>query len=133
MKKQLSLTLMPLLVGLAFYGCNSAKESTDRVVSDEGVPSTQLAVDDDDDDGDQMLSLAMIPAAVTAAAEAAVPGLLITEAELESGGTVYCVHGTVDGRFTEVEVGTDGTILEIEYDDDDEDGDDDDDDDDDDR
>ena len=61
-----------------------------------------------------MISAAEIPQNVKDAALAAAPGLVIEEAELEEDGTVYCVHGTVDGVFTEVEVTAAGEVLEVE-------------------
>ena len=46
----------------------------------------------------------------------AVPGFVPSEAEKETeeGSLHYCVHGTADGEFVEVEVTADGRVLEIE-------------------
>ena len=78
---------------------------------------------DADDDGDETrVSVDQIPSAVRAAAIAALPGLVIEEAELEDAGKTYCVHGTVDGKFHEVEVYADGTSANVEQDDGDDEG-----------
>ncbi len=66
-----------------------------------------------------MISAEEIPEHVRDAALEAAPGLVITEAEKEDG--VYCVHGTVDGVFTEVEVTAAGEVLEVETGEDDDD------------
>jgi len=89
--------------------------------------------DDDDDGQEETIALDQLPVGVREAATGAVPGLVIAEAEkeLEDGETVYCVHGTSEGVFYEVEVSPDGRVLEIEKGDENGDGDDDEDDDDD--
>jgi len=68
---------------------------------------------------EQDVALADVPAAVIAAAEAAVEGLAITEAEseVEDGQTVYELEGTAGGAEYEIEVTADGEVLEVEVDD----------------
>jgi uncharacterized membrane protein YkoI len=63
--------------------------------------------------------IADVPAAVLAAAQAAVPGLAISEAEVEveDGRDVYEIEGTADGVEYEIEITADGEVLEIEADD----------------
>ena len=57
-----------------------------------------------------------VPDAVLKAAQKAVPGIELTEAEVERTlkGFVYEVEGTLDGKEYEIEVSSDGKILEIE-------------------
>jgi hypothetical protein len=59
--------------------------------------------------------VADIPAAVKAAAEKAVPGLVITEAEVETqnGSTVYELEGTAGGKKCEVKVRADGEVVRV--------------------
>jgi hypothetical protein len=65
------------------------------------------------------VAIADIPAAVVAAARAAVPELAISEAEVEveDGREVYEIEGTADGVEYEIEISADGEVLEIEADD----------------
>lgn len=86
--------------------------------------------ENDDDDVSEEIPLSDVPQHVKDAAIAAVPGLVLEEAEREheNGALVYEVEGKADGIEYEVEVNEDGTVLEIETDDDEDDEDDDDDD-----
>jgi hypothetical protein len=84
------------------------------------------------------IPLSDVPAAARLAAELAVPGIRLTEAEveMEDGRLVYELEGVVDGLEYEIEVTAEGEVLEVEgpgADDDDDDGGHDDDDDDDDE
>jgi uncharacterized membrane protein YkoI len=72
-------------------------------------------------------ALALVPQPAKDAALARVPGLVLSEAEVEGDG-VYCLHGMADGVFYEVEVDAEGKVLEVERGDDDDDDDADDDD-----
>lgn len=115
--------IVVLALPFSVLGCNSSAgdEGTAMAVGAESAPQTALPEMDEDRD----LAPAQIPEIVRKAALAAVPGLLIELAELEGNG-VYCVHGTADGMFTEIEVGEDGRVIDIEQgDDDDDDGNDD--------
>ena len=85
---------------------------------------------------EEEIALSKVPKKVLEAAHKAVPGIKLTEAEVEktSEGLVYELEGTLDGKEYEIEVSADGDVLEIEQEDDDaedEDNDEDDDDDDD--
>jgi len=62
------------------------------------------------------IALSDVPGDVLAAAQEAVPGIEITEAESEStrSGTVYELEGHVEGRYYEIEVTSDGEVLEVE-------------------
>ena len=106
------LLALGMLSALATIGCQA---------SDEPTPEQTGT------DNDVLVALEDIPQNIKDAAIAAAPGLVIEEAELENDGTVYCVHGQVDGTFTEVEVNLAGEVLEIdsgeEDDEDDDDGD----------
>jgi hypothetical protein len=63
------------------------------------------------------LALAQVPAAVLAAAGAAVPGFVAEEAgyEVEAGMALYALEGEAAGKDVEIEVSADGQVLEIEY------------------
>jgi hypothetical protein len=70
--------------------------------------------------GDEKIALSDVPAHVKAAALAAVPGLVLTDAEteFEDGVMIYSLTGNVAGKRHEVEIKADGTVGEIEADDD---------------
>jgi len=74
--------------------------------------------DDGDDDQEVAVALADVPRLVLDAARAAVPGVVLTNAEMEQedGQTVYSLSGTLDGEEVEIEVSATGKVLEIERD-----------------
>ncbi len=78
------------------------------------------------------IPLSEVPEAIIAAAQAAVPGIELTGAEVEKTDStlVYELEGTVDGAEFEIEISADGTVLGTEAADEDDDDDDDEDDDD---
>jgi len=82
---------------------------------------------------EQDVSLSDIPQAVLNAAMVAVPGIVLTEAEVESTekGEVYELEGEAGGKEYEIHIAADGTVIGVEADDDEHDDDHDDDDDDD--
>ena len=57
-----------------------------------------------------------VPDAVLKAAQKAVPGIELTKAEVEKThkGVVYEIEGTLDCKEYEIELSSDGKILEIE-------------------
>tara|TARA_B110000196_G_C20604222_1_gene412180 strand:- start:81 stop:401 length:321 start_codon:yes stop_codon:yes gene_type:complete len=57
-----------------------------------------------------------VPGVVLKAAQKAVPGIVLTEAEVEKTpkGVVYEIEGTLDGKEYEIELSSDGKVLEIE-------------------
>jgi hypothetical protein len=57
-----------------------------------------------------------VPDVVLKAAQKAVPGIVLTEAEVEKTpkGVVYEIEGTLDGKEYEIELSSDGKVLEIE-------------------
>lgn len=65
-----------------------------------------------------------VPKKVLEAAQKAVPGITLTEAEVETTrkGVVYEIEGTVDGKEYEIEVTAEGTVLEVEEEGDEDDG-----------
>ncbi len=67
-----------------------------------------------------------VPDVVLKAAQKAVPGIELTEAEVEKlhKGVVYEIEGTLDGKEYEIEVSSDGKVLEIEEEENDDDEDD---------
>jgi len=71
--------------------------------------------------------LSDVPQAAIAAAERAVEGITLTEAEMEEedGQTVYVVEGEADGKEYEIEVTAEGQVLDVEQvtDDEEDDGD----------
>lgn len=93
-------------------------------VEAEVVPHAEGDVTTTEIEEEVAVAIADLPAAVRAAALAAVPGIELEEAEqeTEADGMHYCVHGTAAGVFYEVEIAPDGTLLSIEEGDDDEDG-----------
>lgn len=75
---------------------------------------------------EEEIPLSEVPKEIIAAAQEAVPGIELTEAEVEKTdkGLVYELEGTVDGQEFEIEISADGEVLEIESEDDDEESDD---------
>ena len=73
-------------------------------------------------ENEKEIPLDKVPTTVLEAAQKAVPGIELTEAEVERTikGLVYEIEGTLDGKEYEIEVSSDGKVLEIE--DEDEDG-----------
>lgn len=96
----------------------TASETEVRTSHEQPITAADddAADEDGDDESEVLVAAAEIPAVVRGAALARVPGLSIelAEKELEDGRVVYCVHGTADGTFYEVEVTADGTVLEVE-------------------
>jgi uncharacterized membrane protein YkoI len=62
------------------------------------------------------IPLSEVPRAALTAAEGAVEGITLTEAEVEEedGQTVYELEGTANGKTYEIEVTADGKVLEVE-------------------
>jgi uncharacterized membrane protein YkoI len=60
--------------------------------------------------------LSDVPVEALKAAQGAVDGVTITEAEMEKedGKTVYVFEGEVNGREVEIEVTPDGKVIEVE-------------------
>jgi hypothetical protein len=58
-----------------------------------------------------------VPPKVLSAAEKALPGVEITEAEIErhEDDVVYELEGNLDGKKVEIEIHPDGTIKEVEH------------------
>ncbi|MHC4487479.1 MAG: PepSY domain-containing protein [Planctomycetota bacterium] len=74
------------------------------------------------------IPLSQVPAEAMEAAQQAVAGITLTEAEVEQedGCTVYELEGTANGIEYEIEVTADGKVLEVERQDQDDEEDDDD-------
>jgi len=89
-----------------------------------GCASLESAFEREDE---KEIPLAEVPAEAVQAAQAAVPGITLTEAsvEEEDGQMVYDLEGTVDGAEYEIEVAADGKVLEVEQEGDEDDDDDD--------
>ena len=62
------------------------------------------------------IPLSEVPQAALTAAEGAVEGITLTEAETEEedGQTVYILEGAAAGKEYEIEVTADGKVLEVE-------------------
>ncbi len=128
-------TRLPWLLGAACLAGCAADDTLTRVEPRKPVESTTfdlapaaattvaLRDDDDDDDGEVEIPLAEVPAHVRDAALAAMPGIVLEEAEreLEAGIVVYDIEGELNGVEYEIEVDENGTVLEIETDDEDDD------------
>jgi hypothetical protein len=76
------------------------------------VPSVWAAEDKEED---QKLALDQVPAAVLKAAQDAVKGIMITEAEKETKGeaVVYELTGKVGEKEYEIKVSPDGKVLGV--------------------
>jgi hypothetical protein len=81
---------------------------------------------DDMFENEKEIPLSRVPKAAVAAAQGAVEGITLTEAEVEEedGQKVYVLEGTANDTEYEIEVTAEGEVLEVEKED--EDGDDDD-------
>ena len=104
-----------VLGGLA-AACGAVNDVQDAAARKHEPRSTAMDDEDGEDDDEQPIALDQVPAAVKKAAEAAVPGLVLKKAETETeeGALHYCLEGTADGEAVEVEVSTDGKVLEVE-------------------
>lgn len=107
-------TLLPLaLLAALAAGCHepSSSDSMNTRVSSSEHPATAS-----DEENERDVPLDELPAIVRKAALAAVPGLVIEEAELEMehGAPVYSIEGSAENERVEVEVAPDGTVLEVE-------------------
>jgi uncharacterized membrane protein YkoI len=77
-------------------------------------------------ENDKEVPLSEVPAPAIEAAQGAVEGITLTEADVETedGRTVYDIEGTANGKEYTIEVTPEGEVLEVEgetEDDDDED------------
>lgn len=100
----------------AFRGHDGDGEDDEMNGDDEDFDND---ADDDGDGEDEEIPLSEVPEHVRAAALAAVPGIVLEEAEreVEDGVAVYCLEGEADGRDYEIDVNADGVVLETEVDD----------------
>jgi uncharacterized membrane protein YkoI len=121
-----TLWILGLASSALAVGCRGSDASvTHASLANDARPSTAAVADDDeDDDGDeQEIALADLPAAIKNAALAAVPGIVLTEAEkeVENGRELYSVEGTLDGEEYCIEIATDGSLIGVEHEDDEDD------------
>ncbi len=67
-------------------------------------------------ENEKEIPLSEVPAAAVAAAQGAVDGIELTEAEVEKedGKTVYDIEGTANGKEYTIEVTAEGDVLEVE-------------------
>lgn len=114
---------LALISGGLAAGCDAVH---DVQAEQSAAPAAPVA------DSEEDVALDQLPDLVKSAATAAVAGFVLesAEKETEEGALHYCLEGTANGERVEIEVDTNGKVLEIEHEDDDDDGDDDDDDDD---
>lgn len=120
-----TLLLNTLCLGLIGLGCQNMNHSH----------GARMEAVEEDEENEQDVALNQVPPAVMKAAQAAVPGLVVTEAEMEVEGklTTYTLEGTANGTEYKIEVTAEGKLLEVamyENEDDEQSGDEDDDDDD---
>ena len=82
-----------------------------------GCASTECEFEDEKE-----IALSQVPEKAVQAAQNAVEGIVLTEAEVETedGREVYELEGMADGIEYEIEVTADGSVLEVEREDDDE-------------
>jgi hypothetical protein len=66
--------------------------------------------------GESSIAIADLPANIRDAAEKAVPGIVLEEAEVEreDGVEIYEVEGSANGKEYEIEMDSSGQVLEIE-------------------
>lgn len=71
---------------------------------------------DEYEDDEYVTDLSKIPEVVLSAALEAVPGIVIIRVEIERTRrrTIYEVYGRANGRHYEIEIGSDGTVYEVE-------------------
>jgi len=69
------------------------------------------------------IALSKVPEKVLVAAQKAVPGIKLTEAEVEKThkGLIYELEGTAEGKEYEIEVSAEGKVLKVEEEDHDDD------------
>lgn len=111
-----------LAPALTFAACHASVSSSWQPA---GTPTASGPLLDDDEE----IPLDQVPQVVKDAALAAVPGLVLEEAEkeTENGVVLYCLEGAAGGKEYEVEVTENGTVVEVEDEGDDDDDDDEDD------
>ena len=112
--------MLGLLSGALVAGCGLTREVHDDSDGQTHATAHDDDADDDDDgeeDGDEVeVALDQVPAAIKKAAEAAVPGFVLSEAEQETeeGALHWCLEGEANGEAVEVELDENGKVLEIE-------------------
>ena len=76
------------------------------------APASMAAEGNEKGKGEK-IALDQVPAPVKAAAEKAVPGFTLTDAEKETkdGAVIYELKGTVGDKTYKVKVGADGTVI----------------------
>lgn len=120
--KCLGVIAVSLSIGL--IGCSHPATSGDEEAASNltgnAVPASALTEEEVN------VPLDEVPESIRDAAEAAVPGIVFSEAEreTENGVVVYDLEGTANGVEYEVEVSEDGEVLEVEIENDDDDDDD---------
>lgn len=75
-----------------------------------------IEVDDEYENEEYVTDLSKIPEVVLSAAREALPSIVIIRIEIERTRrrTIYEVYGRADGRYYEFEIGSDGTVYEVE-------------------
>lgn len=116
-------TLLALALCSITLGCRQFDSRP--AVSVDHSDAARLDDDDDDDGQDEDIPLSEVPEVVRKAALAAVPGLVLDEAEkeVEDGELLYSLEGQAGGQRYCVEVSPTGKVLEVEHEDGDEDDD----------
>jgi len=120
-----TLTILGMAAVLSTAGCNGLFDDATHksLVLDGGVPlPAGMTLEDEDE---QEIPLSEVPDAVKQAALAEVPGLVLTEAEVEveDGMLVYELEGFAGDEEYEIEVTTAGKVTEVGREGDDEDDD----------
>jgi len=83
-----------------------------------GCASIESAFKDKDE---KKIPISQVPTEAVEAAQSAVKGIILTEAEIEEqeGITVYELEGMANGIEYEIEVTADGKVLDVEQEDED--------------
>ena len=103
------------LLAASCSGLNSA--TTQSSLSNSAAPAVAVDDDDGEEEGTEIdIALCDLPQAVRATALAAVPGIVLSEAEQETedGKLIYSIEGTANGQEYSIEVAADGTLIEVE-------------------
>lgn len=89
---------------------------TPLIVASALLALSGCAAMQEDPEIEEEIELDAVPPAIMSAAELAVPGIEIDEAEFEEedGAMIYELEGMLGEQRYEIEIGQDGRILELE-------------------
>jgi hypothetical protein len=110
---------LPLLLVSLSPACASSRAAGPHSPESAEPPGPEADGEEqgeDDDSSEQEVPLSELPEAVRKAALAAVPGIELRAAEMETKGgqRIYEIEGVADGVEHEIEIDAAGTVLEVE-------------------